>query len=334
MKEKENQIDIVFPWVDGSDPVWQERKRQYSDHSAGDDEVRFRDWGLLKYVFRGIEQNLPWIRKVHFITCGHLPEWLNTDCPKLHVIKHSDYIPEKWLPTFSSHPIELNIHRIPDLSEQFIYMNDDTFFVKPMKPEGFFVHGKPVSQAGLEIISETDRQFTGILYSDLEVINRCFFSRWEFPKTFSKFVNLQYGFKENYKTMRIAPWCVGYYPGFPYIHGPNAYLKSTFEEVWSKETAVLEETSSHKFRTYTDVNQYLMLWWQWCKGDFVPKNVKKSLMFLGVDKDAAFLRENIQNPLTPMLCVNDVPIHDFEEKKECVTAAFERVLGNKSKFEL
>lgn len=334
MKENENKIDIVFPWVDGSDPFWRESKSRYSGSPADDDEVRFRDWGLLKYVFRGIEQNLPWVRKVHFITCGHMPDWLNTECPKLHVVKHSDYIPEQWLPTFSANPIELNIHRIPDLSEQFIYMNDDMFFVKPMKPEDFFRQGKPVSQAGLEIISETDRQFTGILYSDLEVINRRFFSRREFPKTFTRFVNLRYGLKENYKTMRIAPWCVGYYPGFSYIHGPNAYLKSTFEEVWNKESAVLEETCAHKFRTYTDVNQYLMLWWQWCKGDFVPKNMQKSLKYLGVDKDAARLREGIENCSAPMLCVNDVPIKDYEAKKECVTASFERILGTKSQFEL
>lgn len=329
-----SNIDIVFPWVDGSDPAWQENKRRYSDHPDENDAVRFRDWGLLKYVFRGIEQNLPWVRKVHFITCGHVPEWLDLDYPKLHFVKHSDYIPEQWLPTFNSHPIELNIHRIPDLSEQFIYMNDDIFFVKPMKPEDFFQQGKPVSQAGLEIISESDRQFTGILYSDLEVINRQFFSRKVFPKTFFKFVSPRYGFKENYKTLRIAPWCFGYYPGLSYVHGPNAYLKSTFEEAWRKATEVLEETSSHKFRTYTDVNQYLMLWWQWCKGDLVPQNMKKSLKYLGVNKDFDFLRNGIENPSTPMICVNDVPIHDFEEKKECVTASFEKILANKSQFEL
>ena len=311
-------IDIVFPWVDGSDPVWLESKKKYSLSSEGDNVVRFRDWGLLKYVFRGIEQNLPWVRMVHFITCGHIPEWLNMDCPKLHFVKHSDYIPEQWLPTFSANPIELNIHRIPGLSEQFIYMNDDVFFVKPMKPEDFFRKGKPVSEARLNIFYETDRQFTGILYSDLEVINRRFFSRREFPRTLTKFVNLRYGIKENYKTLRIAPWCVGYYPGFSYIHGPNAYLKKTFEEVWGKEPGILEETSSHKFRTYTDVNQYLMLWWQWCKGEIVPRNMEKKLKYLGVDKSIDYLSTGIEKPVSPMLCVNDVPISDFEQKKNAL----------------
>ena len=98
-KKKDLDIDIVFPWVDGSDPVWQESKLSYSSLSADDKEIRYRDWGLLKYIFRGIDQNLPWIRKVHFITCGHLPDWLNTDCSKLHIVKHSDYIPSEWLPT-------------------------------------------------------------------------------------------------------------------------------------------------------------------------------------------------------------------------------------------
>ena len=51
--------------------------------------------------------------------------------------------PEEYLPTFNSHTIEMNLHRIKGLSEQFVYFNDDMFINKPMKPRDFFVHGKP-----------------------------------------------------------------------------------------------------------------------------------------------------------------------------------------------
>ena len=235
---------------------------------------------------------------------------------------------------FSANPIELNIHRISGLSEHFIYQNDDIYYIKPMKPLEFFQNGKPVSQAGLDIFSERDRTFTGILYSDLEVINRRFFSRTTFPKTLTKFINIKYCFKDNYKTMRIAPWCVGFYPGFSYFHGPNAFLKKTLEEVWEKEEEILSETCSHKFRLYTDVNQYLFLWWQWVKGDFVPENIQKQLKFLGMDKDIKTICAIIEDSTYNMICLNDAVTDDYEEKKDALAKSFEKILGNKSKFEL
>ena len=122
-------IDLVIPWVDGNDVEWKKEKDKCLE--AGDGRVnRYRDWDNLRYVFRGIEKYMPWIRKIHFVTWGHLPEWLNVEHPKLNIVKHQDYIPEKYLPTFSSHTIEMNLHRIKGLAEQFIYTNDDIFFLK------------------------------------------------------------------------------------------------------------------------------------------------------------------------------------------------------------
>ena len=105
-------IDIVIPWVDSSDPNWRKEKMNYdTDDSLTTDnrEIRYRDWGNLKYIFRGIEKYAPWVRKVHFITYGHLPKWLNVDNTRINIVKHSDYIPAEYLPTFSSHVIELNL---------------------------------------------------------------------------------------------------------------------------------------------------------------------------------------------------------------------------------
>ena len=334
MQKMNSDIDIVIPWVDGSDPAWRELKSKYSGISNVEDAHRFRDWGWLKYVFRGIEKNLPWIRKVHFITCGHLPTWLNVDCPKLNIVYHEDYIPQKWLPTFSSHPIELNIHRIQGLSEKIIYINDDIFFIKPMEESDFFEKGFPKSQAGLDVIHNIDREFIGILYSDLEVINRNFNSREIVRSNFLKFINVKYGFRENFKTMLLLPFCVGFFPGFSFFHGPNAYLKSTIAEVWEKETNMLSETCSHRFRTYTDVNQYLFLWWQWCEGKILPEGLESRLLFLSMDKDTNFLTSSIEKTSCPLLCINDCEIDNLEEKKEAVTDALNKILGSKSQFEL
>ena len=128
-RQNMNDIDIVLLWVDGNDPLWREEKNKYSpvkeDYSSADN--RFRDWDNLQFLFRGIEKFAPWARYVYFITWGHTPKWLNTGHPKIKVVNHRDYIPERFLPTFNSNTIELNLHRIEELSDQFVLFNDDMF---------------------------------------------------------------------------------------------------------------------------------------------------------------------------------------------------------------
>lgn len=49
---------------------------------------------------------------------------------------------ESHLPTFSSPAIETHIHRIPGLSQKFIYLNDDVMFGKDVWPDDFYSHSK------------------------------------------------------------------------------------------------------------------------------------------------------------------------------------------------
>lgn len=108
-----DSIDFVIPWVNGNDPEWIKEKSNFEKQSEGDRrDIRFRDWDNLRYWFRAVEAYAPWVNRIHFITWGHLPEWLNTAHPKLNIVTHQDYIPQAYLPTFNSHTIELNMHRI------------------------------------------------------------------------------------------------------------------------------------------------------------------------------------------------------------------------------
>ena len=122
-------IDFVIIWVDGSDKKWLHEKNKYQKNSINiDAEInRYRDWDNLKYWFRGVEKYAPWVNNIFFVTWGHIPSWLNTNNPKLKIIKHTDFIPKEYLPTFSANPIELNLHRIEELSENFVFFNDDFF---------------------------------------------------------------------------------------------------------------------------------------------------------------------------------------------------------------
>ena len=92
-------IDIVIPWVDGSDPAWRAERAKYDPSATSDNsEERFRDWDTFRYWFRCIEKNAPWVRTIHFVTWGHLPGWLDPSHPKLHIVNHRDFIPEEYLP--------------------------------------------------------------------------------------------------------------------------------------------------------------------------------------------------------------------------------------------
>ena len=111
----ENQgIDFVITWVDGSDPEWEKEKNTYLSGAMAlyNNERRYRDWQLLRFWFRGTEKFAPWVRKIHFVTWGHIPEWLNTHHEKLRIINHTDFIPRQYLPTFNSNTIDLCLHKI------------------------------------------------------------------------------------------------------------------------------------------------------------------------------------------------------------------------------
>ena len=108
-------------------------------------EERTRDWGFLKYWFRAVENNLPWINKVFFVCQrpSQLPSWLNLNCDKLRVVYHNEFVPEDFLPTFNAFVPQTFIPKISDLSENFIYCDDDMFFLNPISESRFFQDGLP-----------------------------------------------------------------------------------------------------------------------------------------------------------------------------------------------
>lgn len=146
-------VDIVYLWVNGSDPVWR-KKRQLARHELkstqeqtaatyGNVEGRFRDNDELRYSLRALERFFPEHGNVYIVTDGQTPTWLRQH-PKLRVVDHRALIPSERLPTFDSGNIETYIHRIPGLSERYFYLNDDMFFGAPVQladwfwAEGFF----------------------------------------------------------------------------------------------------------------------------------------------------------------------------------------------------
>lgn len=141
-----NPIDLVVPWVNPSDPVWQECHNKFNKAKGDNGKNRTRDIGIFPYFFRGVEQNLPFIRYIHLLLFGpsQIPSWLNVDNPKLKIHYHHDFIPEELLPTFNTFVIEGFYHKIPELSNNFISCNDDFLFTNLCTEEDFFRNDIPV----------------------------------------------------------------------------------------------------------------------------------------------------------------------------------------------
>jgi len=119
------------------------------------------------------------------VTWGHLPKWLNTGHPKLNIVKHEDFLNKDYLPVFNSRAIEINLHRIPGLAEQFIYFNDDMFITKPVKKSDFFNNGLPKDVAVFNPTPSTQRLGIGCAISNnMEIINTRFNKRESVRKNF------------------------------------------------------------------------------------------------------------------------------------------------------
>lgn len=326
-------IDFVITWVDGNDKAWLSEKTKYQTTSIYDDdcEARYRDWDNLQYWFRAVEQYAPWVHTIHFVTWGHIPEWLKVENPKLHIVKHEDFIPTEYLPTFNSHTIELNLHRIPGLAEQFVYFNDDVFLNHVMKAEDFFKNGLPRDILGLDCIA-FGRNSAGMFNAnDVGLINDHFKSRECFKKNPGKWLNYRYGIRVPARSLILLH--KRWFPGFFYQHISSNFLKSTFEEVWEKEFEILDDTCKCKFRTATNVNQWLMKYWQLASGNFFPRKKKMGLCF-HVEKDITKLLAVIENESQNIICINDtVKTVNFEKKRDAIKRAFEKKFPEKSSFE-
>ncbi|QMT31901.1 Stealth CR1 domain-containing protein [Alysiella filiformis] len=137
-------VDVVFTWVNNHDMAWQQRRQQRSQqatHSAlySNDEARFANHNELYYSLHSVQTFLPWVNHIYIVTDQQTPDWFQAaQYPKVSIIDHRQIIDEQYLPTFNSHVIEAHLHNIPNLSEHFIYFNDDVFVARPLLKEHFF----------------------------------------------------------------------------------------------------------------------------------------------------------------------------------------------------
>ncbi len=329
------KIDFVILWVDGSDSKWLAEKKKYQPGLDVDSSIaRYRDWDNLKYWFRGVEKYANWVNKVYFVTCGQIPTWLNTNNNKLVLVDHKDFIPEKYLPTFNSNAIEMNLHRIKDLSENFVLFNDDMFIVNQTKPQDFFYDDLPMDSAILRAHVASGDVTDYIISNNMAIINKHFNSHRVMKKDFFKWYNLKYG-KFLYNNIFLHPY--DNFTGIRFEHLTSSFKKSTFEKIWNLEGEKLDQTCSHRFRSTSDINQWLVKSWQVCEGKFEPRNPKWGGYYCYNNDTLKNLKEFITGNKYKVICLNDATNDEklnFEQAKKYTKVLFDSKFPIKSGFEL
>lgn len=324
---RHDAIDFVITWVDGNDSAWQQDKAKYSAVGADVRASRYRDWDQLQYWFRAVEQYAPWVNKIHFVTWGHVPAWLDVNHPKLNIVKHSDFIPEEYLPVFSSNAIEVHLHRIPGLSQQFVYFCDDFYLMQPCKPTDFFKNGKPVDMAELiSVLPHQEEMYFYHEYNDYSIYRQHVTAK-RLLKNIFKFFNLGYGSIAFKNLIHIAAHNIC----FQSRHVCIPLLKSTMEELWQLHGQTLAKTARSRFREITNNSLDMVRGYQFVTGNFCPKKIKSMVL---QTNNIAPTKQTIERRAYPFICLSDVSDGEsFESDKNAINASFDKVFPERCSFE-
>lgn len=310
------KIDFVVLWVDSNDTEWIKTYNHFRPDKPIQDSARFRNWKLFRYWFRAVEKYAPWVNKVFLITNGKFPDWINPDCEKLVLVKHSDYIPEKYLPTFNSKTIELNLGRLKELSEHFVFFNDDMFINSPVAPQYYFRKGLPCDYNSESLFwnpTYSNNNKFGVdldIFCDIAVLNSHFNRRKVIRQAWNKWYGRHLWWKPFIFSLLLLSRTK--FENFQLYHHEQPMLKSIFHEIWEEEEEALDLSCS-RFRKEASLNQYIIRYWQFASNRFYPVK-KKGLAYHHYTKEIVDdLIKNLKNEKFSSICINDTPYCSEEE---------------------
>lgn len=282
-------IDVVYTWVDGSDPQWLAAKREAIARRGGTpstddakDAARFRSHDELKYSLRSLEVYAPWVRKIHIVTAGQRPEWLNEDHPKIRVVDHRDIFTDpSVLPVFNSHAIESQLHHVPDLSEHYLYFNDDVFLGRPVSKDLFF-HSNGLSKFFLStaMVGLGPREPTAPAFVQAAKNNREFIGR-VFGSTISHL----------------------------FQHAPHPQLRSSLEAMEREHPEIFEQVAASAFRSPQDLSiaSSLHHYYAYERGRAIPGRLEYLYLDLGHPGAPQRLEKLLRTREFDVFCINDTP---------------------------
>ena len=312
-----DKIDMVYLWCDGNDPEFIKRKNQYLDSRTNSanrvsGDVRFVDNEELRYSLRSLEMYAPWINHVYIITDRQVPYWLNTDYEKVTVVDHSEIMPEECIPCFNSNVIEYFLPYVPNLSEVFLYGNDDMFFCAPVQKEDFIVNGK--------------------------IINRLIPlpKIWKLKKRLHNYMVKKKLKKKNGRPSPLANAAdlleeyYGYVDYYAIHHNIDVYLKSSFLNTLEKFKDRFKNTSNYRFRNMNCIHRIIFAMDSVYQGkgiiEIVPDfiglrnsftwlNRKDVFSYFGKEYHLNRIKNIMKNGRPKMFCLNAADKTNLEIKK-------------------
>lgn len=315
MENNPNDIDLVYLWVDGNDPVWKAKHDAFIGKTAETSPLnckgRYANNDELKYSLRSIAQYAPWIRKIFIVTDHQQPEWLNTAHPKIQIIDHTEIMPAESLPCFNSSLIEHFLYKIPGLSEQFLFSNDDMYLNKEVAPEDFF------NRDGFPIVRLTRKPFRKIRWFIRENIRR------RPLKNYRKMVD--------HSTRLVEKLYGVFYNGLPH-HNIDAYLRSDYQR--GVEVILHDEfaaNNTNHMRSNNDIHRSVLSYIALAEKRAERRYVDgRESFYVNIQKERDYKRLEEYNPI--FFCMNDsekVTDKDRIRAKEFLTQRYPR----KSEFE-
>lgn len=322
-------IDFVVTWVDGNDAQWQGEKSKYKKQEIDDKEkTHFRDPGLFKYWFRGVEKFAPWVNHIYLVTNGQYPEFLDTNIKNLTWVRHEEIMPQDSLPTFNSNAIELSIDKIKGLSEHFVVFNDDMFLIKPVKPTDFFdVDGKPKDTAGLNQIMPVE-DFDHSIANNITIINKKFDKKKVLSEQWHLFLNIKNG------PLNIYTLLLWFFPRFSRLydlHIPYSLTKENFKAFFDLAPLWKEKTIRTRFRSKNDLTIWGVRYFQIVSGKISPRVYNFGKFYTYKQKDAII--KELCKAKHSVIDINDVEIENYDRIVFEIVNAFEKKFPEKSTFE-
>lgn len=307
-------IDLIYLWVDGSDPEWQAKRNALIGNtekkSAVNCDGRYANNDELKYSLRSIEMYAPWIRKIFIVTDNQIPEWLDTSNPKIKIVDHKEILPPKSLPCFNSCVIEHFLYKIPNLSEHFLYANDDMFINKPVEKSDFF------GEDGKPIIRFNRRPFRKLTLLFKEKIQK---------KTLSNYVQTIRNSAE------LAEKKYGIYYGGKTHHNIDAYSKSNYahaQQVFKKE---IEATLHNHARSSNDIQRNIYSYVDLAeKRGHLHYVTQKTSFRLHIHNESHYRKLERYNPM--LFCMNDSEYANDNDRRRAAEFLSKR-FPKKSEFE-
>ncbi len=300
LEEATFDVDVVYTWVNASDPDWQKMHAEYADPlpdvvevdteepdvGAGDAiSDRFISRDELKYSLRSLLKYAPWVQTVYIVTNCKPPQWFDESNERVKWVYHEEIIEAENLPTFSSHAIEASIHRVPDLSEHFLYFNDDLFLLKPVKKSDFFLPNG---------LAKTRPEPYGMVHGELDVND---------PDYVNAARNVQALLQSKFgKTATRL-----------HTHSPQSMRLSVVQQSEATFPEAYQQTRSNRFRSITDISPSSFMYpnFAYVTGNAVMDFPETALVTVGKQfrkmlaayVEAMEIADYDELPLT--LCIND-----------------------------